>query len=294
MNLENIKYFISLAECLNFTRAAEKEHMTQTSMSRKISGLEDELGIRLFYRDNHQVILTDAGREFYIQAHRLLEMYDSSVQTVQNIHHGFTKSLKIGVGIYEHELLSPFLSGYVSEHRSMRITCLSYSYRELLKRFHQNMLDIIITSDQFLTGNAIDGCQMALVRDHAWTVAIHKDHRLAVCQSISSEALEKETLITMYDGSVSQISDHYRPFFKFRDIIHVNSNDTKLMMVNANLGFGIIPDFINPEHYENVVMKYFAFPYTPRRFYILCRKDDPNYYVHDFFKAYMEFIQARP
>ena len=72
MNLENMKCFISLAECLNFTRAADKEHITQTSMSRKISSLEEELNVRLFYRDNHSVVLTDAGREFYIQAQRLL------------------------------------------------------------------------------------------------------------------------------------------------------------------------------------------------------------------------------
>ena len=90
MNLENIKYFISLAECLNFTKAAEKEHMTQTSMSRKISGLEDELGIRLFYRDNHQVVLTDAGREFYVQALKLIDLYSMSVESAQNIHHGFS------------------------------------------------------------------------------------------------------------------------------------------------------------------------------------------------------------
>ena len=70
MNLDNVKCFISLAECLNFTKAAEKEHMTQTSMSRKISGLEEELGVRLFYRDNHQVILTDAGSEFWMFMNR--------------------------------------------------------------------------------------------------------------------------------------------------------------------------------------------------------------------------------
>ena len=70
MNLDNVKCFLSLAECLNFTKAAEKEHMTQTSMSRKISGLEEELGVRLFYRGNHQVIVTEAGREGYGQAQK--------------------------------------------------------------------------------------------------------------------------------------------------------------------------------------------------------------------------------
>lgn len=51
MNIENIQCFISLAECLNFTRAAEREHITQTTMSHKISVLEKELGVKLLYRD---------------------------------------------------------------------------------------------------------------------------------------------------------------------------------------------------------------------------------------------------
>lgn len=113
LNLDNVKCFISLAECLNFTKAAEKEHMTQTSMSRKISGLEEELGVRLFYRDNHQVILTDAGSEFYVQAQKLLDVYESTVRLVQNVEQGYARSLKIGVGIYEDELLDTFLGQYV-------------------------------------------------------------------------------------------------------------------------------------------------------------------------------------
>ena len=64
MNLENMKCFISLAECLNFTKAADKEHITQTSMSRKISSLEEELNVRLFYRDNHSVVLQMPGGSF--------------------------------------------------------------------------------------------------------------------------------------------------------------------------------------------------------------------------------------
>ena len=95
MNLDNVKCFISLAECLNFTKAAEKEYMTQTSMSRKISGLEEELGVRLFYRDNHQVILTDAGSEFYVQAQKLLDVYESTVRLVQNVEQGYARSLNL-------------------------------------------------------------------------------------------------------------------------------------------------------------------------------------------------------
>lgn len=65
MDIHTLQCFLTLAHDLNFTKAAEKEHITQSSLSRKINGLEDELGISLFYRDSHQVSLTEAGKEFF-------------------------------------------------------------------------------------------------------------------------------------------------------------------------------------------------------------------------------------
>lgn len=290
MNLENIKYFISVAECLNFTQAAEKEHMTQTSMSRKISGMEDELGVQLFYRDNHQVALTEAGHEFYVQSQKLIELYQFSVQATQNIHHGFTTAMKIGVGIYEHVLLSPFLGVYTAKYPSVRISCLQYGYHELLKRFEQGLLDLIISSDQFLTGISWKDWDVELVHEKDWVLGIHKNHPLAACDKIASKSMSSETLITMYSGSISQVIDHYKNAFHFRDIIHVNSFATKLLMIDANLGVGVIPEFFTLNQYDSICVKPFQIPYKPRRFYILCRKNHPNFYVHDFFRNYLEFI----
>lgn len=292
MNLENVKCFLSLAECLNFTRAAEKEHMTQTSMSRKISGLEEELHVRLFYRDNHQVVLTDAGNEFYVQAQKLLELYDTSVRLVQNVEHGYSRALKIGVGIYEDELLDPFLGQYASSNPEVRITCLQYGYRELLRRFEQGFLDIIITSDQFLTDEMEAGVQKVLLYEKPWMVIVNREHSLAERAYLDADALKDEVMITMYEGSVSQIADHFRSAFKFRDIIHVNSYNTKLMMVNANLGFGVVPAFVKIDRYQKICKKEYLPDYISRRFYILCRQDNQNAYVRDFFENYVAFAKS--
>ena len=75
MNLDNIRCFVTLAECLNFTRAAAKEHITQTTMSRKISALEKELDVVLLFRDTRQVELTAVGHEFHARAKELLRLY---------------------------------------------------------------------------------------------------------------------------------------------------------------------------------------------------------------------------
>ena len=109
MNFDNIRCFISLAECLNFTRAAKKEHITQTAMSRKISALEKELDVYLVYRDTRQVELTAAGQDFYIRAKEIIHLYDDTVKQVQDIQSDFQSELRIGVGVYDHVLLNQFL-----------------------------------------------------------------------------------------------------------------------------------------------------------------------------------------
>ncbi len=62
MELRHLRYFIALAGSLNFTRAAERVHVTQSTLSHQIRQLEDEAGQRLFDRIGKRVVMTEAGR----------------------------------------------------------------------------------------------------------------------------------------------------------------------------------------------------------------------------------------
>ncbi len=64
MNLQQLESFIQVAENLSFARAAEVLNMTQSTVSRQISSLENELGARLFHRSTRTVSLTPAGISF--------------------------------------------------------------------------------------------------------------------------------------------------------------------------------------------------------------------------------------
>ncbi|HVI39848.1 MAG TPA: LysR family transcriptional regulator [Anaerovoracaceae bacterium] len=65
MDIRSLKYFISAAQNLNFTKAASECFITQTAMSLSIAKLEEELNFKLFYRCNHRVKLTDSGEVFF-------------------------------------------------------------------------------------------------------------------------------------------------------------------------------------------------------------------------------------
>ena len=73
MELRHLRYFTALAECLNFTRAAERVHVTQSTLSHQIRQLEDEVGRPLFDRIGKRVVLTEAGELFVTFAAKALK-----------------------------------------------------------------------------------------------------------------------------------------------------------------------------------------------------------------------------
>jgi DNA-binding transcriptional LysR family regulator len=76
MEFRHLRYFVTVAQERNFTRAAEKLHIAQPPLSRQIHDLEAELGISLLDRDSRPVRLTEAGRLFYEHAILVLERVD--------------------------------------------------------------------------------------------------------------------------------------------------------------------------------------------------------------------------
>lgn len=96
MELRHIRYFMAVAEERNVTRAAEKLGIGQPPLSQQIHALEDELGVRLFRRTGHGVVLTEAGEAFMVDAKRVLENARQAVQNAQSAGRGETGQLNIG------------------------------------------------------------------------------------------------------------------------------------------------------------------------------------------------------
>ena len=95
MELRHLRYFVAVAENLNFTRAAARLHLAQPSLTRQIHNLEGEIGVRLLNRSKSQVALTEEGRAFLVDARRVLALAAESVQSVQRLTRGETGQLNI-------------------------------------------------------------------------------------------------------------------------------------------------------------------------------------------------------
>src|SRR6476661_10529697 len=113
MELRHLRYFVAVAEELNFTRAAEKLHLAQPSLTRQIHNLEEELGVRLLNRTKSHVALTEEGRSFLADARRVLALAEESVLSVQRLSRGETGQLNIGyLAAFKFDLLPRSLESF--------------------------------------------------------------------------------------------------------------------------------------------------------------------------------------
>ncbi|ARC35493.1 LysR family transcriptional regulator [Paracoccus yeei] len=94
--IENVHSFVTLAQELSFRRAAERLHLDQSALSRRIQKLEATLGFRLLERTTREVRLTQAGRSFYDDNADLLRGYASSIQLARRIAEGKLGALNVG------------------------------------------------------------------------------------------------------------------------------------------------------------------------------------------------------
>lgn len=78
MELRVLHYFLAIAREENFTRAAQQLHVTQPTLSRQIAQLEEELGVKLFVRSNHNIVLTEDGMILKRRAQEILSLADKT------------------------------------------------------------------------------------------------------------------------------------------------------------------------------------------------------------------------
>lgn len=97
MELRHVRYFLAVAESLNFSKAAQQLHIAQPPLSRQIRRLEDELGVDLFVRNKHHVQLTKAGRAFLEEAKKLVVQAGHAAEAARHAQKGESGIVRIGI-----------------------------------------------------------------------------------------------------------------------------------------------------------------------------------------------------
>jgi DNA-binding transcriptional LysR family regulator len=141
--LRELECFHAVAEELNFTRAAERLHLSQPPLSRHIRTLEERLGISLFERNKQRVALTSAGRLFLSETRGLLEHLTRAQQRVRDHASGVRHSLDIAfVGALLSENLTRALSDYQKTFPEVALTLHDKVPADQLRAFKKGSVDL--------------------------------------------------------------------------------------------------------------------------------------------------------
>lgn len=100
MTLTQMQYVITLAKCLSFTEASRLLYITQPTLSKQISIIEEEIGFRIFYRGKKSTTLTKAGSRFCQGLENIIEAYENNLNVARQIDRAEVGALRVGVSEY--------------------------------------------------------------------------------------------------------------------------------------------------------------------------------------------------
>lgn len=176
MELRHLRYFLALAERLNFTQAAAQVHVTQSTLSHQINRLEEELGQRLFDRGARHVALTAAGELFLPQAAKALAEIDIGIAMIGASDKAFTGTLSLGTTMTLNMGLVPkCLALFSQAHPSMRLTVEENTADGLIADMRAGRLDLILAYKPF----ELEGLLFEPLYSEELVVAVNAQHPFA-------------------------------------------------------------------------------------------------------------------
>ena len=178
MELRHLRYFVAVAENLNFTKAAAKLHLAQPSLTRQIHNLEEEIGVRLLNRSKSQVALTEEGRSFLVDAMRILALATESVLAVQRLSRGETGQLNIAyLSNFDFELLPETLAAFRQSFPHIALNLFDMTPAEQFRALETRKIDLGFVG--LRPPAAIKDLQWESIARHRTLVVLPAKHRLA-------------------------------------------------------------------------------------------------------------------
>ena len=243
MEMHQVRYFLAVAQELNFSRAAEKCNVSQPSLSRAIQQLEGELGGPLFHRERRLTHLTDLGEMVRPHLETVYEAAVKAKQLSQDINQLKKVPLKLGImsTISPDEIID-LIAALKMRHNGLELRLCDANARDLLERLLVGDLEVVIYA---LPGEEFDARThvMPLFREQM-VIAVPSSHRLAAERAFPVRELNGESYIHRMNCEFAGYADHILQdkgvtctptYWSERD-------DWTLAMVAAGLGFAFMPE----------------------------------------------------
>lgn len=257
MELRHLRYFITVAEELNFSKAALKLYTAQPSLSQQIKDLEEDVGVQLLYRTKRKVELTEEGAVFLEQARLTLAQADKAVAMARQVSQAKQQMLRIGfVPVAEMKIFPYILPNLRVQNPDLKIELLSLNNTEQMRLLKKGDLDLTFTRHNFHS----DEIESQFVLREPLIFILPKDHPLAKYERIPVKELNGIDFIIPAAEQSLTLHNAILDFAKANNLEFniVQKADNILFNINSigmGLGCTILPGYIAPLTMNNTVIR---------------------------------------
>lgn len=245
MNTTQFNCFLTLAQTLNFTKAAARLYMSQPALSRQIVALEQEINTLLVIRDQKSVRLTPAGVLLAAELGRVQQDLDRLVERVRTVGMGYTGSLSIGVleGQWMGDEFTALYRRFIEAYPNISFQMGQGSFGALRSQLDNREIDIAITLAFDVAG--LDHLvTLPLAPDRA-VLAISRERPLAARETITLQDLMDETFLIISPddcrvGGDMMLEHLSRSRLTPRSVRYAPNLSTVMLWIEAGLGVGVI------------------------------------------------------
>lgn len=244
MDFRVLKYFLTVAREENITRAAQYLHITQPTLSRQLMQLEQDLGVTLFIRSNHNIILTNEGMLLKRRAEEMLDLYEKTREELSGGKQKLSGKIAIGFGETQSIIeLSKIIAGFHKKYPEVTFDFHTGIASDVKERIESGLTDIglLIEPVEISKYNFIK-----MPRREKWCALIKKDSSLAQKDRITPKDLIGVPLIAAKRKSVqNELENWFGEYYKKLTIIATSnvSYSNRSIMVANNMGAALVHEF---------------------------------------------------
>ena len=259
MDMRQIRYFLTVADELNITRAAERLHLSQPPLSRALMELEEELGCTLIIRGKRHITLTPEGLALKRRGEQILALAEMTKAEISDVKKGISGTLYLGhVDSNGPSLAAEWISSFKKEFPNVTYNLWCGTVDDLTYRMKSGLLELAITMTPLNT-EQLDGIT---VYTEPWAAIIPSEHKLAKSKKdyvTFKDIVDTDLIISSRHSRGEEIRGWFEkhtgkePHF----IVKTAHSSNASKLVDKNIGIALFPGSIakNISADANVVIK---------------------------------------
>lgn len=278
MELRHLRYFVAVAEELNFTRAAQRMCTVQPSLSQQIKDLEQEVGVQLLIRSNRKVELTEEGKAFLKEALLSLEHAEKAIYDARQIASVNKDQLKIGFVPVAEMKIFPYIMPNIRAHfPDIKIDFHSLTDSAQFGALRKGEIDIAFTRYPDESGEF----ENVQIFQEPLALIIPKASSFAEQRTVSIKEFNHQDFVISDEDASPQLHKIIQDFFKQSKLnVSVVQKSTNILLnvnlVGMGVGWSLVPAYVIPLLGDKIVVKNTIEPLPMIGLYANYRKDQKN------------------